>query len=360
MQSTTTAKAKSKTPLTDKLKHVKHSDKSVWLRNRLQGLTASDCLIVAGAGSEYHPSPYELFGIKTGTLVREEATGKHALKMRMGLEHERAVAKVYREVTGRATENPGQFTRIIHAELDFLSFTPDRLLHGFDTVDVRELAEAGIDYEIIDGTNLATDFAGPGVLEIKTTGQWMGEQWDNEVPIGHMIQLQFQLLCSGYTWGSICVLIGGNDCRIFDIGRDEELCEMLAIVCKNFWLENVQKDVAPDIETKDRGLFFDAHPRKEKKSIVLPIALEDTIADLETLRAEKKAFDKRGRELDKEKKALETKVLQAIGDAHFGVRADGKGTYERAETHRKGFEVKPSVNTSLKFKAKKEEFGATA
>jgi len=354
MQSTTTPTAKSKTPLTDKLKHVKHSDKSVWLKNRLEGLTASDCVIVAGAGSEYHPSPYELFGIKTGTLVREEATGKHAAKMRFGLEHERAVAKVYREVTGRATENPGQYTRIIHAELDYLSFTPDRLLNGFRPVDVDALEADGIDYDIIDGTNLAACFAGPGVLEIKTTGQWVGEQWNNEVPIGHMIQLQFQLLCSGYTWGSICVLIGGNDCRIYDIGRDNDLCDMLANCCKNFWLENVQKDIAPDIETKDRGLFFDAHPREEKKSIVLPIALEDTIADLETLRAEKKDIDKKSRELDKEKKSLETKVLQAIGDAHYGVRADGKGTYERAETPRKGFTVAPSTSISLKFKAKKE------
>jgi len=360
MTSTTTAKAKSKTPLTDKLKHVKHSDKTVWLKNRLQGLTASDCLIIAGAGSDYHPSPYELFGIKTGTLVKEEATGKHALKMRMGLEHERAIAKVYREVTGRTTENPGQFTRIIHSELDFLSFTPDRLLNGFRPVNVDELEAAGIDYEMIDGTNLARDFAGPGVLEMKTTGQWMGEQWDNEVPIAHMIQLQFQLLCSGYTWGSICVLIGGNDCRVFDIGRDQELCDMLAIVCKNFWLENVQKEIAPPIEYKDLGLFFDANPREEKKSIVLPITLEDTIADLENVRAQKKDADKDARKLGKEKKELEAKIFEAIGDAHYGVRADGKGTYERVIGNRAGHTVQPSNPVSLNFAPKVEPLHETS
>ena len=96
---------------------------------------------------------------------------------------------------------------------------------------------------------------GRGVLEIKTTSEWNRDQWDTDkVPTAYMLQVQHYLAVTGYDFGYICVLIGGNKFRYWLIERDEELIEMLIQAESEFWY-NVQNKIPPNVDghedTKD-------------------------------------------------------------------------------------------------------------
>ena len=72
--------------------------------------------------------------------------------------------------------------------------------------------------------------AGPGVLELKNV-DWIAHraQWGTEPPAHILVQLQAQLAATGFGWGAVAALVGGNDLHIYrytarprlqaDIGR---------------------------------------------------------------------------------------------------------------------------------------------
>jgi len=65
----------------------------------------------------------------------------------------------------------------------------------------------------------SVDTTGLGVLEAKVTSNA-----PEDVPAPHRgpIQLQGQLMCTGHTWGAVCVLYRGNELRIFLYRVDDE------------------------------------------------------------------------------------------------------------------------------------------
>lgn len=89
--------------------------------------------------------------------------------------------------------------------------------------DDHDFMLANIDGEYIDPSK-----QGRGVLEIKTTNEFNKTEWEGDrVPVPYMAQMQHYLAVTGYTYGMIAVLIGGNKYRQFEIERDEELIESL-------------------------------------------------------------------------------------------------------------------------------------
>jgi len=57
----------------------------------------------------------------------------------------------------------------------------------------------------------------PGALEIKNV-DWLVHKrtWaDGEPPLPILLQLQHQLACTGYTWGAVGGLVGGNDAHLY-------------------------------------------------------------------------------------------------------------------------------------------------
>ncbi len=65
---------------------------------------------------------------------------------------------------------------------------------------------ATLDYEITDHPD------GPGCLEIKNVdGIVFAQTWgEDEPPLYIILQLQHQLACTGYAWGCVAALVGGN------------------------------------------------------------------------------------------------------------------------------------------------------
>ena len=66
----------------------------------------------------------------------------------------------------------------------------------------------------------SVDTTGLGVLEAKVTANAA-----EDVPAPHRgpMQLQGQLMCTGYAWGAVCVLYRGNELRIFLYRVDDEV-----------------------------------------------------------------------------------------------------------------------------------------
>ena len=95
----------------------------------------------------------------------------------------------------------------------------------------------------------SVDTTGPGVLEAKVTSSA-----PEDVPAPHRgpIQLQGQLMCTGYAWGAVCVLYRGNELRIFLYRVDED--ERRAITDAIHEFERRKRDIDwYDVLTSDDG-----------------------------------------------------------------------------------------------------------
>ena len=174
---------------------VEYKDRATWLEARRAGIGASDAAAVIGA----RPSPLAVFLDKLGLAEAQAETPA----MAWGRKLEPLVAAQYAEETGRRVVDPGPFT--IHqsraAETPWLMATLDRV--------------------IVD------DARGPGVLEIKTTHAAHREQWAEEPPLPFLVQVMHQMAVTGYTWGSLAVLIGGQEFLWVDVPRNEEFIQLL-------------------------------------------------------------------------------------------------------------------------------------
>ena len=101
---------------------------------------------------------------------------------------------------------------------------------------------ANIDGEVVD-----PQFAGEkGVLEIKTAGEKMRDQWEDGPPHHYMLQLQHYLAVLDYSYGYIAVLIGGNYFKYYLVERDDYVIDNLIQAEMNF-MEMVETNTPPEI-----------------------------------------------------------------------------------------------------------------
>lgn len=208
--------------------------------DRTGSLGASDA--AAALGVSPWKSPYQLWAEKTGIAAEPDLSENEAVEWGSILEP--IIAETYARKTGRKVEHNRNALVTRHPDLPFLTAT-------------------------LDATQRVTDRTEPwfkenvGALEIKTTGYYAeypeGSNWDNgppmhfrirsswdeEPPIYYQIQLQHQLAVTGLTWGTLCVLIGGQKFRWFDQKRNERFIEMLLTREAEFWAMIVDR-IPPD------------------------------------------------------------------------------------------------------------------
>lgn len=91
---------------------------------------------------------------------------------------------------------------------------------------------ASLDYVI----DYDPDEKGPGVLEIKNV-DWLVHKrsWDTEPPPHILLQLMHQLAATGYTWGAVVCLVGGNDLRTWRYKARPRLIEEIRRKVTEFW-----------------------------------------------------------------------------------------------------------------------------
>lgn len=194
---------------------VTDGDRSAWLDVRRKGVGGSDVAAIMGL-SKYR-SPYEVWAEKSGLMEQDDISNKP--QVMWGNILEPVVGEHY------ASEHPKRKVRRVNAVLRSLS---------------RPWAQASLDYEVRD------EERGWGVLEIKTAGLRVADDWDDGVPVYYQTQVMHYLSVTGREFADVAVLIGGNDYREFRIERDRDDIRAVEKAVDDFWRVNIEGGKEPD------------------------------------------------------------------------------------------------------------------
>lgn len=190
--------------------------RSDWLALRKKGVFSTDCPVILGLSP--WKTPLELYLEKTGQ--DEEPPDNPYFRDGRMLEDD--LAQLYREESGQAIE---PFDEVgIHPNYPFIG--------------------ANFDYR--------NEFGEP--VELKTTGERGWRDWDDGVPLQYQAQLMHQLAICGARRGHIIVWSYGKGTQIFSMERNEQLISTILERCSDFWLEHVEKKVAPQADADPRSL----------------------------------------------------------------------------------------------------------
>ncbi|HNC04485.1 MAG TPA: YqaJ viral recombinase family protein, partial [Agitococcus sp.] len=202
-------KAQTHTANAIRLISTKGLSRSEWLAVRKQGIGGSDA--AAAVGLNPYQSQLELWMIKTGRFTEDNGdtpdVNNHSSvipdidsKMYWGQVLEPIVAQHYTKVTGRKVRKVNAILQ--HADSD------------------KSWMLANIDYRVVGSDEVQ-------LLECKTAGEYGAKLWKDGVPEYVQCQVQHQLAVTGLQAADVCVLICGQQLKIYRIERDEELIAKL-------------------------------------------------------------------------------------------------------------------------------------
>ena len=134
-------------------------------------------------------------------------------------------------------------------------------------------ALANVDRLILDENGKVT-----GILECKTTGEYMKDEWDSgEILTSYIYQLNWYLWILGIEHGVFACLVGGNKFYIYDVFRNDELIESEILPkAKAFWFDNVLALKEPEMQSTDTEFANETYKDVVKNS---EIVLEDDVAN---------------------------------------------------------------------------------
>lgn len=118
-------------------------------------------------------------------------------------------------------------------------------------------------------------------LECKTANAYRTEEWgeegSDEVPQVYLAQAQHGLAVTGRAVVDLAVLIGGQDFRIYEIQRDEELIAYMIEIEAAFWARVQRRDPPPPVSLADAKR---AWPRDSGKAIRATAEIEEAVEKL--------------------------------------------------------------------------------
>jgi len=119
---------------------------------------------------------------------------------------------------------------------------------------------------------IVNDPRGPGLLEVKNFGDYPGRQLRTleDVPDYVFVQLQHGMEVTGYAWGAIAILVGGNRLIDWEITRSEELIAELVEREREF-MARVREGRPPDADGSDATTEFlkRMYPKDAGKTITI-------------------------------------------------------------------------------------------
>lgn len=164
----------------------------------------------------------------------------------------------------------------------------------------------------------------PGVLEVKNVDAlrfrdgWIVDGDTLEAPEHIELQHQHQLLVSGFTWGAIAALVGGNRVIVFERKPIEAVHNAILIRSRDFWRSiDANEAPAPDFHRDAealRAMYDYAEPGK-----VANMRGDERVAEICQRYSEASRIAKNAEE---DRKAAAAELLTVIGDAEK-VFADG-------------------------------------
>jgi len=193
-------------------------DEKKWLQERKSGIGGSD--VGAILGFSPYKTAVDVFFEKVENFQKEASN-----EMNIGKKIEPFIAELYAEQTGEKIIPVG-YDLWRHPEYEWMIGTPDFI------TDTK-----GKDEKIIEIKNI-------GAYNAK---EW-GEQKTDDVPLHYLAQVNQYMILKNYHQADLAVLIGGNDFRIYNVKRDEELVQLIIEEEERFWKDHILTKKMPDIE----------------------------------------------------------------------------------------------------------------
>jgi len=283
--------------MSDSIRIDRYANRQDWLDARQETIGASESAVLFGIGYK-GATPLSLY---TDKVFGKEERGSDPMFLKIGTLIEPVILQLVREWVreNQSTgEIPYKFDEFITdsndydvwVRDDYLSATPDGVIYLLDSK--REIVASG-------------------VLEFKNVGIWAAAEWKDGMPLKHQAQVQHQLMCTGYDFGILAGLIGGNSFEVRIVKRNETFIKELKKVCAAFW-KCVQEDIEPQaVDLKvDKRVLEQLHPDDNGETIELDDEATALVADS----INRKQLIK---ENQKKVDANEAKLRQIIGDNTF-------------------------------------------
>ena len=124
-----------------------------------------------------------------------------------------------------------------------------------------EFLLGNVDREIVDGKN-------KGILECKNVGAYSLEEWKTAPPLHYVTQLQFYLCLTGYKFGYLAALVGGQKFIAHRIERDDEFINQMIEAATEFWYGHVESEVEPEVTEKDTELMNIVYSKVEPDKVL--------------------------------------------------------------------------------------------
>jgi len=281
---------------------IDYKDREAWLAGRKDGVGASEVAALFGISPRH--STFSLWAEKTGRIPPLEISGEW---LEWGLLLEEPMAKRYETVTGRRLwQGGGPYCVAQHPTIPFLRCTPDRW--------VTE----------------APGHAGVGILQLKNTNAYKADDWDGGPPDFVQVQVQAEMAVTGAEWGSVAVLVGGNEFRYFDLERNPDFISELEAQVTWFW-GLVQAGTPPPVDgsSHTEEALKRLHPLDDGSEVELETDAATWARDWDAAKDEIKNAEKR-------KTEAENQLRAAIGAATYG-RLPGGMRLSLKHTTRKGY-----------------------
>lgn len=183
-------------------------DRARWHQLRAKHVGASESAVLFGVQPAYAMSPWTLWQAKSGRMAAPEVSGERPA---WGLRLEEAIGAAVAEQEGWRLRRAGYWT---HDAITGMGCSPDFVILG----------------------STGQDSVVAGLLDTKNV-DWLihRRQWGDEPPLHIIIQLQHQLACTGFTWGAIGALVGGNHLEVYRYERQPRVVAEIERRVAKFW-----------------------------------------------------------------------------------------------------------------------------
>nr|WP_288564096.1 YqaJ viral recombinase family protein [uncultured Romboutsia sp.] len=275
---------------------TKDMSKIEWLKHRQAGIGGSDASCIAGLNP--WKSAIQLYMDKKEENPQEQKS----LRMELGNRLEGLVAELFTEATGLKVRN----------------------VNGILKNYKYPFAIANIDRAIVGEK---------AFLECKTTNSYALKEWEEGVPAHYEIQCLHYMAITGATHCYIAALIGNSDFIWHKIERDQETIDYLMQIERDFWENNIEKDVVPMPDGSDAYSEYLKKKYDKSNGQVIELHLlengvnklnryDEIVADIKVLESEKKLIEQ---EIQLHMEAFE---VAKIGDRKVTWKSSSRNTID--------------------------------
>lgn len=229
-------------------------DEAAWLAARTHGIGGSDVGAICGVSP--FSSARQIYLRKTGqydeSLQQSEASRE---RMHFGHMLEPIVADEYarRELLGTNYKLVDIDATMVHKDHSWALANVDRLI-----------------VEVIPQEDGSTIEKPVGILECKTTSEYMNDEWESgEILLSYLYQLNWYLWILGLEKGVFACLVGGNKFYSYEVYRNDDLLNDTIIpAAKSFWFDNVLALKEPEMQSTDTEFANSTYSKVVKNSEV--------------------------------------------------------------------------------------------